>query len=151
MCDIVIQEIVNIPFIEEYKETEKYSYKIDIPLTKYENINKEIKEYIYNSLDNFLQYDNDSNIKYDFYTDYDIYNYNGIAFYIIKIYQFIGGVHYGILYKEFTYDNEGNSLLLRDFFNSDNYLKEISNIAYKEVLNKYSDVIKCGLKKGQNL
>jgi len=135
----MIQEVINIPYIEEYKDTDKYTYKVSIPLTNHENVDSLINEYIYKEIDNFLQYENNTDKQYDLFTDYSIYTHGNIISYIIRIYEYIGGVHYVVLYKEFTYDDKGNILYLRDFFNDDSYLERLSKLSYKGLLSKYKN------------
>ena len=65
----------------EVKEsTDKYTYKIDIYETPFPNVNKKIKDWLDEKLEEFKQYENYNEIKNDFYTDYELHEYNGIYY-----------------------------------------------------------------------
>ncbi len=118
----------------EIKEnTNKYTYKIDIYETPFPNVNKKIKDWLDEKLEEFKQYENYNEIKNDFYTDYELHEYNGVYFLQYNIYSYTGGVHYYLINKQFTYDKTGKILELDDFFTSDNYLEILSNLSLEEL------------------
>ena len=89
----------------EVKEsTDKYTYKIDIYETAFPNVNKKIKDWLDEKLEEFKQYENYNEIKNDFYTDYELHEYNGIYYLQYFIYSYTGGVHYFLINKQFTYN-----------------------------------------------
>lgn len=118
----------------EIKEnTNKYTYKVDVYETPFANINKKIKNWLDERLEEFKQYENYNEIKNDFYTDYELHEYNGVYFLQYNIYSYTGGVHYYLINKQFTYDKTGKILELDDFFTSDNYLEILSNLSLEEL------------------
>ena len=113
----------------EVKEsTDKYTYKIDIYETPFPNVNKKIKDWLDEKLEEFKQYENYNEIKNDFYTDYELHEYNGIYYLQYFIYSYTGGVHYFLINNQFTYNKRGEILELKDFFNNDNYLEILSKL-----------------------
>ena len=119
----------------EVKEsTDKYTYKIDIYETSFPNVNKKIKDWLDEKLEEFKQYENYNEIKNDFYTDYELHEYNGIYYLQYTIYSYTGGVHYFLINKQFTYNKNGEILELKDFFKDDNYLEILSKLSYEELI-----------------
>ena len=79
-------------------KNEKYKYKIDIsyPLTKFDDINKEIFNMIYDIKNKFIKVSKRNimtNIYFNLYITYEEYNCNDITSYIFKISSFTGGIH----------------------------------------------------------
>ena len=133
----------------EVKEsTDKYTYKIDIYETTFPNVNKKIKDWLDEKLEEFKQYENYNEIKNDFYTDYELHEYNGIYYLQYTIYSYTGGVHYFLINKQFTYNKNGEILELKDFFNNDNYLEIISKLSYEELVKIGANEDKNWLKEG---
>lgn len=133
----------------EVKEsTDKYTYKIDIYETTFPNVNKKIKDWLDEKLEEFKQYENYNEIKNDFYTDYELHEYNGIYYLQYTIYSYTGGVHYFLINKQFTYNKNGEILELKDFFNNDNYLEILSKLSYEELIKIGANEDKNWLKEG---
>ncbi len=136
-------------FAYEVKEsTNKYTYKIDIYETPFPNVNEKIKSWLNKELENFKQYENFNDIKNDFYTDYELHEYNGIYYLQYSIYSYTGGVHYFLINKQFTYNKDGRMLELKDFFGNDNYLEFISKYSYEELVKIAANEDKNWLKEG---
>lgn len=133
----------------EVKEsTDKYTYKIDIYETSFPNVNKKIKDWLDEKLEEFKQYENYNEIKNDFYTDYELHEYNGIYYLQYTIYSYTGGVHYFLINKQFTYNKNGEILELKDFFKDDNYLEILSKLSYEELIKIGANEDKNWLKEG---
>ena len=119
----------------EVKEsTDKYTYKIDIYETPFPSVNEKIKDWLNEKLEEFKQYENYNEIKNDFYTDYELHEYNDIYYLQYTIYSYTGGVHYFLINKQFTYNKNGEILELKDFFKNDNYLEILSKLSYEELV-----------------
>ena len=117
----------------EVKEsTDKYTYKIDIYETPFPNVNKKIKNWLDEKLEEFKQYE----------------NYNDIYYLQYFIYSYTGGVHYFLINKQFTYNKSGEILELKDFFNNDNYLEILSKLSYEELIKIGANEDKNWLKEG---
>ncbi len=133
----------------EVKEsTDKYTYKIDIYETPFPNVNKKIKNWLDEKLEEFKQYENYNEIKNDFYTDYELHEYNDIYYLQYFIYSYTGGVHYFLINKQFTYNKNGEILELKDFFKDDNYLEILSKLSYEELIKIGANEDKNWLKEG---
>ncbi len=136
-------------FSYEVKEsTDKYTYKIDIYETPFFHVNKKIKDWLDEKLEEFKQYENYNNIKNDFYTDYELHKYNGIYFLQYTISSYTGGVHYFQINNQFTYNKSGVILELKDFFKDDNYLEILSKLSYEELIKIGANEDKNWLKEG---
>ena len=141
--------LTNHVFAYEVKEsTDKYTYKIDIYETPFFHVNKKIKDWLDEKLEEFKQYENYNDIKNDFYTYYELHEYNGIYSlqYTISIYT--GGVHYFQINNQFTYNKSGVILELKDFFKDDNYLEILSKLSYEELIKIGANEDKNWLKEG---
>lgn len=119
----------------EIKEsTDKYTYKVDVYETPFPSVNEKIKDWLNEKLEEFKQYENYNEIKNDFYTDYELHEYNDIYYLQYTIYSYTGGVHYFLINKQFTYNKNGEILELKDFFKNDNYLEILSKLSYEELV-----------------
>ena len=133
----------------EVKEsTDKYTYKIDIYETPFPSVNEKIKDWLNEKLEEFKQYENYNEIKNDFYTDYELHEYNDIYYLQYTIYSYTGGVHYFLINKQFTYNKNGEILELKDFFKNDNYLEILSKLSYEELVKIGANEDKNWLKEG---
>ena len=133
----------------EVKEsTDKYTYKIDIYETPFPNVNKKIKNWLDEKLEEFKQYENYNEIKNDFYTDYELHEYNGIYYLQYTISSYTGGVHYFQINNQFTYNKSGEILELKDFFKDNNYLEILSKLSYEELIKIGANEDKNWLKEG---
>ena len=119
----------------EIKEsTDKYTYKVDVYETPFPSVNEKIKDWLNEKLEEFKQYENYNEMKNDFYTDYELHEYNDIYYLQYTIYSYTGGVHYFLINKQFTYNKNGEILELKDFFKNDNYLEILSKLSYEELV-----------------
>lgn len=133
----------------EIKEsTDKYTYKVDVYETPFPSVNEKIKDWLNEKLEEFKQYENYNEIKNDFYTDYELHEYNGIYYLQYTIYSYTGGVHYFLINKQFTYNKNGEILELKDFFKNDNYLEILSKLSYEELVKIGANEDKNWLKEG---
>lgn len=141
--------LTNPVFAYEVKEsTDKYNYKMDIYETPFFHVNKKIKGWLDEKLEEFKQYENYNDIKNDFYTDYELHEYNGIYFLQYTISSYTGGVHYFQINNQFTYNKSGVILELKDFFKKDNYLEILSKLSYEELIKIGANEDKNWLKEG---
>lgn len=133
----------------EVKEsTDKYTYKIDVYETPFPSVNEKIKDWLDEKLEEFKQYENYNEMKNDFYTDYELHEYNDIYYLQYTIYSYTGGVHYFLINKQFTYNKNGEILELKDFFKNDNYLEILSKLSYEELVKIDANEDKNWLKEG---
>lgn len=133
----------------EVKEsTDKYTYKIDVYETPFPSVNEKIKHWLDEKLEEFKQYENYNEMKNDFYTDYELHEYNDIYYLQYTIYSYTGGVHYFLINKQFTYNKNGEILELKDFFKNDNYLEILSKLSYEELIKIDANEDKNWLKEG---
>lgn len=133
----------------EVKESnDKYTYKIDVYETSFPNINEKIKNWLDEQLEEFKQYENYNEIKNDFYTNYELYEYEGIYYLQYTIYSYTGGIHYFLINKQFTYNKDGEILELKDFFKNENYLEILSKLSYEELVKMSANEDKNWLKEG---
>lgn len=112
----------------------KYTYQVDYYESAIKTVDEKIREWLDSELEEFKQYENYNNIKNDFYTTYELYTYKNITFLQYSISSYTGGAHYGLKTRQFTYDDQGNFLELKNFFNNTNYLAIISSLSYNELV-----------------
>ena len=112
----------------------KYTYQVDYYESSFPSVDKKIHEWLDTELEEFKQYENYNDIKNDFYTNYELYSYKNINFLQYTISSYTGGAHYGLKAKQFTYDDKGNFLELKDFFNTSEYLEILSSLSYDELV-----------------
>lgn len=121
---------------------EKFKYKINInyPITKFNNVNKDIKTMLDNIIKNFV--DNSKrnimlNLYYTLYITYEEYKYNNIISYIFKVSEFTGGAHPNNYLKSIRFDYDGNIITIDTLiFNDKNILIKLSNESRKILLSK---------------
>lgn len=133
----------------EVKEsTDKYTYKVDVYETPFPSVNEKIKNWLDEKLEEFKQYENYNEMKNDFYTDYELHEYDDIYYLQYTIYSYTGGVHYFLINKQFTYNKNGEILELKDFFKNDNYLEILFKLSYEELVKIDANEDKNWLKEG---
>ena len=112
----------------------KYTYQVDYYESSINAVDKKIHDWLDSELEEFKQYENYNDIKNDFYTTHELHTYKNINFLQYTISSYTGGAHYGLKTKQFTYDDKGNFLELKDFFNTPNYLEILSSLSYDELV-----------------
>ena len=133
----------------EVKEsTDKYTYKVDVYETPFPSVNEKIKNWLDEKLEEFKQYENYNEMKNEFYTDYELHEYDDIYYLQYTIYSYTGGVHYFLINKQFTYNKNGEILELKDFFKNDNYLEILFKLSYEELVKIDANEDKNWLKEG---
>ena len=122
--------------------SEKFKYKINInyPITKFNNVNKDIKNMIDNIIESFI--DNSKrnimlNLYYTLYITYKEYKYKNIISYIFKVREFTKEAHTNNYLKSFGFDCNGNIITIDTLISIDkNILIKLSNESRKILLSK---------------
>lgn len=121
---------------------EKFKYKINInySITKFNNVNKDIKVMLDSIIKNFV--DNSKrnimlNLYYTLYITYEEYKYKDIISYIFKVSEFTGGAHPNNYLKSIRFDYDGNIITIDTLISDDkNILIKLSNESRKILLSK---------------
>lgn len=120
--------------------TDTYSIKIDIPDSKDENIEKEIKEWVDARKTEFMQsIDNEllkeKQMQYELVINYEQSEYNNIQSTHLVSYMYTGGNHYLRDDQSYYYDLVNNKeVVLTDFLKDKNNFKKIAQLSYFEVM-----------------
>lgn len=121
---------------------EKFKYKINInyPITKFNNVNKDIKVMLDSIIKNFIDSSKRNimlNLYYTLYITYEEYKYKDIISYIFKVSEFTGGAHPNNYLKSIRFDYDGNIITIDTLISDDkNILIKLSNESRKILLSK---------------
>jgi peptidoglycan-N-acetylglucosamine deacetylase len=126
------------------ESTNSYEIKIQYPKLVDENINNDFKNLVDESVlvfkDLATEFPIVTSEKYSFNVDYPrIISSKGYTTYIFSIYMYTGGAHGNTDIKTLTYNSSGKLILLKDLFLLRDYLKEISSLSKKILVEKLGD------------